>query len=180
MTGTQLHTEARMNPETQAPVLAQAHWLLPPRVLESRSVSAHFSAAPPEGATWWLSAHACPGNTSNSTLDLNICLFQALCPRISTQRSGPASPQPMPTRLSARALLDTAATAPAFTHSTATFLPCHISGQDIVTRIWSRCVEVALSAPAAHGTLPGGAGSPRWGWGWRPGWKIGAGRCLGL
>ena len=97
------------------------------------------------------------------------------------------SPQPcihpvahMPTCLRAWALLDAAAAAPALTHSAAALLPRHVPSQDVVTCIRSRCVKVALPAPAAHRALPRWAGSAGRGWwGW-PCWQTVAGRCMGL
>lgn len=180
VTGTQLHTEARMSPATQAPVPVGAHWLQPLPSAEAQSSQHPFLSFVPTGAHSAADGSCLSCSTRHPTLGLLGTPFPASMPLHPHPELEPWPPQPMPTCLSARALLDAAAAAPAFTHSTAAFLPCHVPGQDIVTGVWGGRVKVALSPPAAHRTLPRGAGSSRWGRGWGPGWKTGAGRCVGL
>lgn len=182
VTGTQLHTDTRLSPDTlnPAPALGPGLTLAPLTTtlhhpsFQAPCLCAHLSASRPPG--WQL------------TLALTIPVPQpmsrcARCPSAmhhphptppaQTIRP-PAGLEARPTCLTAGALLDAAAPAPALAHRTAALLPRHIARQDVVTGIRSRRVKVALPAPAARRALPGRAGPAGWG---RQTW---AGRCLGL
>ena len=163
MTGTQLHTETRLSPDTRGPAPAlglpvptclSAH---PSRPKSSAPVPVciHLSDSHPPG--WQLTlAHAIPAPRSLVQMWPFVLVPR---PPIATQTLGPVSTQrPMPTCLGAWALLDAAAAAPALTHSAAALLPCHVPSQDVVTCIRSCRVKVALPAPAAHRALPRWAG----------------------